>query len=395
MSTDKELFLRHVAQTSPRPIGLSVDHAKGIYITTIEGKKYIDMVSGVCVSNLGHGHPSVIEAINKQTAAYLHTMVYGEYIQAPQVKLAQMLSGRTGDRLNSVYFVNSGSEAVEGALKLAKRFTGCSEVITFENAYHGSTHGALSVLGHEKLKQAFRPLVPGTQILPFGDESALERISEQTACVIIEPIQGEAGVRIPSVGFMKKLRAVCSETNTLLVVDEIQTGFGRTGDFFAFEQFDIQPDILLLAKALGGGLPLGAFISSGKIMSTLTHNPALGHITTFGGNPVCCAAGIAVIETIEAEKLLEHAKKMAKVFQQHLSHHRIKAIRQSGLMIALEFESAAFNNKVIANCFDLGLITESFLFADNCLRISPPLVITEIECMVVIDKLLQAIDLAS
>ncbi|MFL5729514.1 MAG: aspartate aminotransferase family protein, partial [Cytophagaceae bacterium] len=284
--TQRQLFLNHVAQTSTAPMMLEIERAEGIYMYGKDGKSYIDLISGIAVSNLGHCHPNVVKAVKEQAEKYMHLMVYGEFVQAPQVKLAEKICSTLPAQYDNVYFVNSGSEAVEGALKLAKRYTDRTEIVYFSNAYHGSTHGALSLNGNEYFKRKFRPLLPETRQLKFNDIEALTQISSQTAAVIIEPVQGEAGVRVPDLHFMKALEARCKEHNVLLIADEIQTGFGRTGKLWAFEHFDIRPDIILSAKGMGGGMPIGAFISSRDIMSVLSDNPVLGHITTFGGHPV-------------------------------------------------------------------------------------------------------------
>lgn len=392
MICERDLFLRYVAQTSSDPLMLEVESAEGIYINTTDGKKYIDLISGISVSNLGHRHPAIISAVKDQLDKYSHTMVYGEYVQSSQVQLAKLLTTHLPENLQSVYFVNSGSEAVEGALKLAKKFTGRNQIVSFENAYHGSTHGALSVMGNESLKQNFRPLLPGIKILPYGNQEALAEIGHDTACVIVEPVQGEAGVVIPPTGYLATIRDRCNVTGTLLILDEIQTGLGRTGNLFAFEKEELAPDILLLAKALGGGLPLGAFISSAEIMSILSFNPALGHITTFGGNPVCCAAGLASLQTILLDGFLERVWDVAAIFQEDLRHPEIIQVRQSGLLIAIEFESAEFCKKVIKQCLLLGLITDWFLFNDKCLRIAPPLVINSNEAHLAAGLIIEAIN---
>ncbi|MFA6923091.1 MAG: aspartate aminotransferase family protein [Bacteroidales bacterium] len=377
MLTHKPLFLQYLAKTSSEPIMLEPERAKGIYIYDIEGKKYIDLISGISVSNIGHCNTSVSNAVKKQLSKYSHLMVYGEYVQSPQVLFAKMLSTHLPENLNSVYFVNSGSEAVEGALKLSKRYTGRTEIIAFKNSYHGSTYGAMSVTGNENYKSKFQPLLPDVKFLKFDSVDDLKNISRKTACVIAEPIQGEAGVIIPENDFLKQLRKKCTETGTLLVLDEAQTGFGRTGSLFAFEQFGVTPDILCLAKAIGGGMPLGAFISSKKIMSCLSENPALGHITTFGGHPVSCAAAIASLEFILKNNLIEKINKKEKLFRELLVHHSIKEIRSKGLMFAVDFGDEKLNKKIIINCIANGIITDWFLFNAQSMRIAPPLTITE------------------
>ncbi|HNW98681.1 MAG TPA: aspartate aminotransferase family protein [Bacteroidales bacterium] len=377
--TQRELFFRHLAQTSESPLAIEIEKAEGIYLYDKDGKKYIDLISGISVSGTGHRHPAVIKAINEQLEKYLHLMVYGEYIQAPQVQLAKKLSEILPESLSSVYFVNSGSEAIEGALKLAKRFTGKGEIIAFKNAYHGSSHGSLSVMGCEDFKQAYRPLLPDVRFIEFNNIKDLECISQKTACVLAETIQGEAGVIIPDNKFMKELRRKCTETGTLLILDEVQAGMGRTGKMFAFEHYGIIPDILTLAKSLGGGMPLGAFISSQEIMKSLTNNPILGHITTFGGHPVSCAAALANLNLILDEKLYIKAKQKSELFLKLLKHPKIKEVRAKGLLIAVELADAKTNQKAISKCIKNGVIADWFLFAPHCMRIAPPLIISDEE----------------
>lgn len=377
---NRQLFLKHLAQTSPSPIGIEVEKAEGIYIYDPSGKKYIDFISGISVSNTGHRHPKVLEAIQKQTERYFHVMVYGEYIQDPQVKLSQYLSRLLPDKLSVTYFVNSGSEAAEGALKLAKRYTGRAEIIAYENAYHGSSHGSLSIMGNEKMQIAFRPLLPQIKHIGINDYSDLEQITNSTACVIIEPIQGEAGVIKAQKDYLIALREKCTQTGTLLIFDEVQTGFGRTGSLFAFQNYDVIPDILVVAKGMGGGLPIGAFISSGEIMSTLSYDPVLGHITTFGGNALCCAAALGNLEAIIEENLIEGVEKKSRLIVESFSGlQKVRAIRAAGLLIALEMESYEVVQAVINKCLEKGLITDWFLFNDKSLRIAPPLIISEEE----------------
>ncbi len=389
--TDRELFFRHMAQTSSFPLALEIEKAEGIYLFGPEGKKYIDLISGIAVSSIGHRHPEVVRAIKEQADRFMHLMVYGEYVQSPQVQLAKLLTDNLPQPLDNVYLVNSGSEAVEGAIKLAKRHSGRTEVISFRNAYHGSTHGSLSVTGNEKLKQAYRPLVPGIRFLDFNHEGQLETITEKTACVIAETIQGEAGVVAPSNEFMKALRKRCDQTGALLILDEIQSGCGRTGTLWAFEHFGVVPDILTLAKGMGGGMPIGAFIASSEVMKSLTHDPVLGHITTFGGNAICAAASKATLEFIIKNKLWEEAARKEKRFRQNLDHPAIKNIRGKGLMLALEFDDFKQNKAIIDRCVRNGLVTDWFLFADNCLRIAPPLIIDEEQidqaCEIIINAL--------
>lgn len=377
MLTDRQLFLNNLAQTSDAPLALEITKAEGVYIFDSSGKKYIDLISGISVSNTGHRHPAVVEAIKDQVDKYMHLMVYGEYIQSPQVRLAGALAEILPERLNNCYFVNSGSEAVEGALKLAKRYTGRHKIVAFTNAYHGSTQGSLSVIGNESYQTPFGPLLPGVSHTEFNSLSALQGVTTETACVIVEPVQGEAGVIAGTPEFISALRTRCSETGALLIFDEIQTGVGRTGKMFAFEKYNVIPDILLLAKGLGGGMPLGAFISSREIMQTLTFNPVLGHITTFGGHPVSCAAALANINVIRNEKLAESVASKSDLFIQELRKCKaIKEIRSSGLMIAIQLNSFAQVKKAIDISIENGVIIDWFLFNDSSIRIAPPLTIS-------------------
>lgn len=373
----RELFLRHIGQTSPAPLALEIVKADCCTLYDAEGKEYIDLIGGISVANIGHRHPKVIEAIQKQLDAYLHIMVYGEFVEAPQVQYAKMLTGHLPASLNAVYFTNSGAEAVEGAMKLAKRITNRTQIIAFNNSYHGSTQGALSVMGDEYWRNAFRPLLPDVLHLEYNSVESLDEITEQTACVIAETVQAEAGIIVPEKKWIQALRKKCTETGTLLILDEIQTGFGRTGKLWGFENFDIVPDVLLLGKALGGGMPLGAFIADKKLMDAFTDNPVLGHITTFGGHPVSCAAGMAALKALLEEKWIDTVKSQEELFQSLLVHPKIKAVRSFGLWMAIEFDSFETNKRVIDACITNGLLTDWFLFASNCLRISPPLIISE------------------
>ncbi len=377
--SQKQLFLQYIAQTSPAPLALEIVSAKGIYLNDISDKQYIDLISGISVSNIGHCHPEVVDAIKKQAETYMHLMVYGEYVQSPQVLLAKALTDLLPANLNSVYFVNSGTEATEGALKLAKRFTDRSEIISFKNGYHGSTHGALSVMGNEDFKTSFRPLLPDVRIIEFNKEEDLQSITTKTACVIIEPIQGEAGIIAAKQSFLQKLRARCNETQALLIFDEIQTGFGRTGTLFAFEQYKVIPDILLLAKGMGGGMPIGAFIASKEIMNSLSHNPVLGHITTFGGHPVCCAAALANLNVIVKDNLPQRAKEIERIIKETIKHPKIKELRINGALAAINFDNEATNMQAISKCIEAGIITDWFLFNTKSMRIAPPLIITDEE----------------
>jgi acetylornithine/N-succinyldiaminopimelate aminotransferase len=388
----RELFLRHVAQTSPSPLALEIVKAEGSLLWDAAGKEYIDLIGGISVANTGHRHPGVVEAIYRQTEAYLHIMVYGEFIETPQVQYARLLTSHLPPSLDCVYFTNSGTEAVEGAMKLAKRTTNRTQIIGFANSYHGSTQGALSVIGSEYWRNAFRPLLPDVLHLEYNSFASLEEITERSACVITETIQAEAGIIVPSPEWLQALRKKCTETGTLLVLDEVQAGFGRTGRLWGFEHFGIVPDILILGKALGGGMPLGAFISGKELMTDLTNNPVLGHITTFGGHPVCCAAGMAAMNALLQEEMVENVKTREELFRSLLVHPRIKSIRSCGLWMALEFDSFETNKKVIDACIAGGVVTDWFLFASNCLRISPPLTITEKEIKKACQILWQAIE---
>ena len=391
MLSPRQLFLLNTAQTSTSPRLLEIERAEGMYLYDYDGKSYMDLVSGFAVSNTGHRNAKVVQAIKDQADKYLHLTVYGEFIQSPQVKFASKLSSILPDSLNSVYFVNSGAEATEGAMKLAKRFTGRSEIIACKNSYHGSTQGALSVMGNEHYKQAYRPLLPGIRFIEFNKSIDLDFISTDTAAVIVETIQGEAGVRVPDMNYMQRLRKRCNETGTLLILDEIQTGFGRTGTLFAFEHFNIHPDILLIAKGMGGGMPIGAFISSHEIMSVLKENPILGHITTFGGHPVSCAAGLANLEVIIEEELVKDVSLKESLFRKHLQHPEIKEVRGMGLMLCIQLSSFEQVENVSRRCVENGIIIDWFLHCDTAMRIAPPLIITDNEiqkaCATIIEAL--------
>lgn len=392
MDLSQEIFLAHLAQTTESPALIPVSHAEGIYIYSADNKRYTDLISGIGVSSVGHGHPSVIKAIKDQVDKHLHVMVYGEYIQSPSNLLATKITSLLPQNLNCCYFVNSGTEANEGALKLAKRYTGRTELIACRKSYHGSTHGSLSVSGNETKKQAFRPLLPDVRFINFNDMSDLKLITELTACVILETVQGDAGVRIPSKTYMKALRQRCNDKGALLILDEIQCGMGRTGTLFAFEQFDISPDILTVAKAFGGGLPIGSFISDRQIMSCLSHDPMLGHITTFGGNPVCCASALAALTVLEEENLIGQVEEKGQLFEQLLKHPRIKEVRRIGLMFALDFESAEIVTRIVHKAKELGVICYWFLSHPHSFRIAPPLTITRKQIEESCETILMAID---
>jgi len=386
----RQLFLQHLAQTSDTPLMLEIERAEGIYLYDTDGKAYIDLISGIGVSNVGHRHPNVLTAIQNQLDKYLHTMVYGEFVQSPQVQLAQALASTLPDPLESAFLVNSGSEAVEGALKLAKRYTGRSEIISFQKAYHGSTHGALSATGDDEFKRNFRPLVPDFRHIRYNNLEDLESITMGTAGVLIETVQGEAGVIVGDKNYFQVLSKRCNEMGTLLMVDEIQTGFGRTGKFWGFEHFDIVPDVVLSAKGMGGGMPIGCFISSIEIMSVFKDNPVLGHISTFGGHPVSSAAALATLQTIKNDRLLDAVDEKRRLFLDLLKHPKIKSIRAKGLMMALEFESYEVLKPIIDRAMELGVITDWFLFNDRSMRIAPPLTITTDEIKKACKVVLQA-----
>ena len=372
----REIFLRHVAQTSPAPLALEIVKADCCTLFDASGREYMDLIGGISVANTGHRHPKVISAIQTQLDAYLHVMVYGEFVESPQVQYAQLLTSLLPPSLNAVYFTNSGAEAVEGAMKLAKRVTGRTQIIAFDQSYHGSTQGALSVMGDEYWRNAYRPLLPDVLHLTYNSQAVLDDITNRTACVIAETVQAEAGIMAPDPAWIKALEKKCRDTGTLLILDEIQAGFGRTGKLWGFEHFNIVPDILLLGKALGGGMPLGAFIADKQIMDAFTDHPVLGHITTFGGHPVCCAAGMAALKALLEEGWISEVKNKEELFCSRLRHPAIKAVRSVGLWMAVEFDSVETCKQVIDRCIAEGLLTDWFLFAPNCLRISPPLIIS-------------------
>ncbi|PLW92573.1 MAG: aspartate aminotransferase family protein [Marinilabiliales bacterium] len=376
----RSLFFRHLAPTSPEPLALHFERAEGSTLFSADGTEYLDMISGISVSNLGHNHPEINKAVINQVEKHSHLMVYGEFIQDVQVSLAHLLAENLGEGFESVYFVNSGAEAVEGSMKLAKRYTGRHEIVSCRNAYHGSTHGAMSIMGSETYKTSFRPLLPGTRLIRFNNIEDLQKISSETACVIIEPVQAEAGVIVPEQGYLQALRKRCNECGTLLIFDEIQTGFGRTGSLFAFQKYGVKPDVIMLAKALGGGYPLGAFISSSQIMKSLSNDPILGHITTFGGHPVSCAAAKASLEIISMKGFLQEVNKKAALFKELFSElpegiH----FNQSGLLMAIHLQEEKQCFDAISKSIQEKLITDWFLFASNAIRLAPPLIIKEEE----------------
>jgi acetylornithine/N-succinyldiaminopimelate aminotransferase len=377
MSSNRELFLQHVAQTSPSPLGLEIERAEGPFLFGPNGEKYVDLISGISVSSVGHRHPKVVEAIKSQVDQYMHLMVYGEYVQSPQVKLAEKIASLLPEKLNCTYFTNSGSEAIEGALKLAKRITGRYEVVSFRNAYHGSTHGALSIMGGETFKNSFRPIIPGNRLLEYNSMQAINEITAETACVVVEPVQAEGGCIVPDVKFLQALRKKCDAVNCLLIFDEVQTGFGRTGTLFGFEPSGVIPDVIVFAKGIGGGLPIGAFTSSRQNMAAFTSKPMLGHSTTFGGNAVCCAAALATINVVLEEELWKEAARKEAIVRKILVHPKIKEVRGKGLFLAAVFENFEENKKHIDAVLKLGVITDWFLFCDYAMRIAPPLNIAD------------------
>jgi len=394
-TTNRQLFLQHVGQTSEAPLALEIVKAEGSKMWDADGKEYIDLIAGISVCNIGHRHPKVIQAIKDQLDNYMHIMVYGELVESPQVVYAKKITDHLPASLNAVFYTVSGSEATEGAMKLSKRYTGRTQIVSFKNSYHGSTQGALSIMGDEYWRNAFRPLLPDILQLNYNSFEDIELITERTACVIAETVQAEAGVITPKKNWLTALRKRCTETGTLLVLDEIQCAFGRNGTLWAFEQFNIVPDILLLGKALGGGMPLGAFVADKKIMDSLTNNPVLGHINTFGGHPVCCAAGLAAFDVLLEEKLIEAVAKKEQLLLSLLHHTKIKGVRSCGLMIAVEFENFELNKKIIDALIDRGVFTDWFLFAANSLRIVPPLIITEEEIRTACNKLIELLNALS
>ena len=366
--------------------------AQGVNLYNKEGKAYIDLIAGIGVSNVGHCHPNVVTAVQKQVETYMHLMVYGEFVQSPQVNFATALASVLPEQLNCTYFVNSGAEAVEGAMKLAKRYTGRKGFIACKNAYHGSTQGAESLMESDFYSAGYGPFLPHVDFISHNNIADLAKITDQTAAVFIEPIQGEAGVRVANQAFMEALKARCLAMGTLLVFDEIQTGFGRTGKMFAFEHYDIAPDILLLAKGIGGGMPIGAFISSADIMSVLSFNPILGHMTTFGGHPVCCAAGLATLNTLLEENIVADVEAKGALFKEILQHPAINEIRGKGLMLAISFDSFEINKAIIDACIEDGIITDWFLHCSDAMRIAPPLTITSDEIRTACDIILRNIE---
>jgi acetylornithine/N-succinyldiaminopimelate aminotransferase len=391
---NRQLFFQHLAQTSDKPIGIEVASAEGIYIKDVHGKSFVDMIAGFSVCNIGHSHPEVIQAIQEQVEKYMHVIVYGEFIQAPQVQYAKALTSLLPENLQSVYFTSSGAEATEGAMKLAKRVTKRTKIISFIGGYHGSTQGALSVMGDEYFKNAFRPLLPDTLQLRYNNMEDLEHIDSTVACVIVEPVQAESGITPASKDWLAAIAEKCKQHCALFIFDEIQSGFGRTGSLFAFENLGIVPDILLVGKALGGGLPLGAFISHPRMMGLLTESPVLGHITTFGGNPVSCAAGHAALKVLQNSGWIKEVEAKENILLKEMNHPAIINRTHKGLWMSLQFESDVLAKKIAATCVANGIITDWFLFAEDKIRIAPPLCITDLELSAAIKNIQLSIDQA-
>jgi acetylornithine/N-succinyldiaminopimelate aminotransferase len=392
----KDDFFKYQAQTSPHPLAIEISHAKGSYIYDVSGKAYLDFVAGVSANSLGHNHPKVTAAIKNQLDSYAHVMVYGEFIQKPQVALCKILAENSPENLNSVYITNSGTEATEGALKLAKRVTNRAEIIAAKNSYHGNTMGAMSVSGVERQNQAFRPLIPGTKFIAYNCNFCLGQITKKTAAVILETIQGGAGFIEPRDNFLQKVKQKCVEVGALLILDEIQTGIGRTGTFWGFENYNVIPDIIITGKGLGGGMPIGAFISSFEMMSLLKDNPKLGHISTFAGHPVIAAAGTATVKEILDQNLLAETLRKEQIIRKYLQHSSILEIRGKGLMLALIVETPDIASKIILQCLKKGLILFFLLFEGRAMRISPPLNISDEElkkgCEIILESIEHVIE---
>lgn len=391
MLSHRQVFLNHIGQTTDNPLAIEIEKAEGIYLYDTSGKNYIDLVSGVSVSNLGHRHPKVVQAVKDQLDKHMHLMVYGEFVQYPQVRFADLLTKQLPESLNNVYFVNSGSEANEGALKLAKRYTGKTEIIACTKAYHGSTQGAISLMGDEKFRNPFRPLLPDVRYIDFNDETQLNQITERSACVIVEPIQAEAGIILPQNEYLKKLRNRCNKTGTLLIFDEVQTGFGRAGHLFAMQKYRVTPDIFTIAKSMGGGMPIGAFVASKEIMDCLKSNPGLGHITTFGGHPVSAAAAYENLRILLEENYIQQGEAKGKLFIDHLKDDKIKNTWGTALFIAVEMESPEMVRKTMKSLAKNGIITDQFIFKPNAFRIAPPLIITKEEIQEAIKRIKKAL----
>ncbi len=392
MISNREIFLRNIGQTTDHPLAIEIEKAEGIYLYDTGGKDYIDLVSGVSVSNVGHRHPRVVEAVKNQVDKHMHLLVYGELVQYPQVTFAQLLLNQLPGSYDNIYFVNSGSEANEGALKLARKHTGRTEIIACSKAYHGSTHGVLSLMGDEKFRNPFRPLLPDIRYIRYNDEEDLEKITERTACVMVEPIQAEAGIVLPENNYLERLREKCNKTGTLLIFDEVQTGFGRTGSIFGMTRFGVYPDIFTIAKGMGGGMPIGAFVSSKSIMDSLKANPGLGHITTFGGHPVSAAAAHASLQVILEENLIEKVEDKGKRYMEGLDHPKVRNMWGCGLFIAVELEDDAAVSRAMKKLAENGVITDQFIFKPEAFRIAPPLIINEEESKESIRRIHKALD---
>lgn len=375
----RQLFQQHTAQTSPLPVGLHITSAEGNYLYDNDGKAYLDLIGGISVCNVGHRHPKVVAAIKQQADQYLHIMVYGELIQSPPVQYAALIAQHMPEALDCVYFTNSGTEATETAIKLSRRITGRPGIVAANKSYHGHTLGAMSIMGSEYWRNAFRPLMPGVGHYDYNSQELIDAINQDTACVIIETVQSEAGIIAPEQEWLQQLRDKCTATGCLLIFDEIQCGFGRTGKLWGFEHFGLQPDMVLLGKALGGGMPMGALVAPAAMMNAFTHNPVLGHMTTFGGHPVCCAAGMAAMQVLFEEQLIEQVAAKEQLFRQLLAGAPVKQIRSKGLLMAVELQSAQHVLNTLQHCISEGLFSDWFLFADNCIRVAPPLTISEAE----------------
>jgi acetylornithine/succinyldiaminopimelate/putrescine aminotransferase len=388
----KESFYRHIAQTSDSPIGLEISHAKGIYLYTTDGRRYTDFISGIAVSSLGHSHPKVVQAVQEQAAKHMHVMVYGEFIQKSQSDLAELLVSQLPESLQRIYFVNSGTEANEGALKLAKKHTRRTKLVAFKNSYHGDTHGSLSVTGRDVYRDPYLPLLPDVHFLDFNSSEGFEQIDENTACVILEPIQGEGGIIAADPVWLKTLRARCTEVGALLIFDEIQSGFGRTGTLFVFQQYGVVPDILCMAKAMGGGLPLGAFASSDAIFEAFKYGPPLNHVTTFGGHPVSCAASHAALSALLSENLMSRAVVIESSVRDTLKHPSIKEIRGKGAMLGVQLHTYEQTKRVVETCFERGILLGWTLHSNTLIRVAPPLVISDDQLQETLNEILKVVD---
>ncbi|MCP9292021.1 aspartate aminotransferase family protein [Gracilimonas sediminicola] len=385
-------FLKYIAQTSDAPIGLEISHAEGPFIFTTDNKRYVDFISGIAVSSLGHRYPKVIHAIHEQVDKHLHVMVYGEFVQKPQVDFADLLTSNLSEQLNQVYFVNSGTEATEGALKLAKKYTGRTKLIGFKNSYHGDTHGSLSVTGRDVYRDPYLPLLPDVHFLSFNSEDNLDLIDDKTAAVIMEPIQGEGGIIPADKQWLQEVRRRCDEAGALLIFDEIQSGFGRTGSLFAFEEYEVTPDILCLAKAMAGGMPMGAFVSSAEIFQTFKYDPPLNHVTTFGGHPVSAAAAYANLKELLSGNYLQRAKQIEQITKEKLRGPGIVEVRGKGAMLGLQLKNWDLTKKVVEDCFEMGILLGWTLHSNTLIRLAPPLIIEDDLLHEVLDKILESVE---